>query len=929
MKFIPTRLIVLCLFAGMPAVANQVILNEIMYHPVPAVPEDHRLEWLELHNKDTNAVNLRGWRFSKGISFAFTNDTLVPPGGYLVVAANVATFRSRYPGVTNVVGDWNGVLSNNGDQIQLDDANGDQEDSVEYASEGDWAVRQRGPDDLGHQGWIWFTEADGLGNSLELINPALPSQHGQNWASSISPNGTPGARNSVLRSDIAPLILDVLHFPAVPRSTDTVAVTARILDELTNGLTVSVFYRVDVNPQFNAFSQLAMFDDGAHGDGAAGDGVYGAILPARPDGTIVECYVLATDAAANSRTWPGPTLPTGTQTANLLYQVDDSDYGGDQPLYRLIMTQAEAAELASIPCSNAQESDATMNGTFITRDGVKTEVRYTCGFRNRGHGSRCPGDRVPNYRVNIPNDRRWNGVPHLNLNTQFPHAQVVGSALFQKSGLPMADSRPVQVRVNNVNLANAGLREYGSYAHDEELGAEFLARHFPLDTAGNVYRGIRVDPNVAYANFNYYGPDKSSCIVAPACYTSLYFKQNNNSEDDWSDIIGICFALSTNTLDAQYSAAVHRVLDVTNWMLYFAVNTLVDNRETALSNGEGDDYAMYRSGVDGRFRLMGYDTDTIIGQGDSPGSVTAGLFRMTNTPPSGLDRTNTAIIRFITWPEFTPIYYGTLKRLIETTFSADQFNPMLDRLLGDWVPNVTIEAMKNWQAQRNAFVLSQLPTNLVVTSPTNLVNGYLQASGPTVSLAGLAHIIDTRSVLVNGSLASWNHLRGTWSIDGVSLQPGINRVLIQALNAAGQEFQRLNVDLWYDDGSLANVAGALSTDTVWSPAAGPYNVTATLTVPGGTTLTIQPGTTIYLAAGAGVTVNGRLLAEGTETQHIRFTRLPGSAGNWGSLDFLNSSVESRLAYVDFDFCGGTTIGGHNAQLHVNNAMVFIDHCTWP
>ena len=928
MKSVLTRLSCLCFLGGMPVFANRILLNEIMYHPAPDTPEDNGLEWLELYNKDTNAVNLKGWRFSKGISFTFSNDTVIAPGGYLVVAANVAKFHSRYPGVANVVGDWNGVLSNNGDQIDLDRADGEQEESVEYASEGDWAIRQRGPDDLGHQGWIWFTEADGMGRSLELVNPAMPNQYGQNWAASLVPDGTPGAANSVLRANIPPLILDVIHSPAVPRSTDTVAVTARILDESTNGLTVSLFFRVDVNPQINAFTRVPMFDDGAHGDGAPGDAVYGAILPARPDGTIVECYVQATDSFSNARTWPGPTLPTGTQTANLLYQVDDSDYSGDQPIYRLIMTQAEAAELASIPCSGAQETDAAMNGTFISRDGVRTEVRYTCNFRNRGHGSRCPGDRVPNYRVNLPNDRRWNGVPHLILNSQYTHAQVVGSALFQKAGLPMANSRPVQVRVNHFNLANAGLRQYGSYAHNEELGSEFLAQHFPLDTAGNVYRAIRVDPNLAYANFNYYGPDKSSCLVPPACYANLYFKQNNVSEDDWSDIIGICYALSTNTLDVQYSSEVHRVLEITNWMLYFACNTLVDNRETALSNGEGDDYAMYRSGADGRFRLMGYDTDTIVGQGDSPGSITASLFRMTNTPPSGVDRTNTAIIRLMTWPEFTPIYYATLKHLIETTFSAEQFNPLLDRLLGGWVPNGVIDAMKTWQAQRNAFVLSRIPTNLVVTAPTNLVNGYLQASGPTISMAGLANIIDTRAVRVNGSLADWNHLRGVWSISGVALQPGINRVLIQSFNAAGEELERLNADLWYDDGSLASVSGTLSTDTVWTAAAGPYLVTATLTVPTGATLTVQPGTTIYLAAGTSLTVNGRLSAEGTELQHIRITRVPGG-NNWGSLDFLNSSVESRLAYVDFEFAGGSTIGGHNAQLHVNNSIVYIDHCTWP
>src|SRR6185436_1610548 len=104
------------------------------------------------------------------------------------------------------------------------------------------------------------------------------------------------------------------------------------------------------------------------------------------------------------------------------------------------------------------------------------------------------------------------------------------------------------------------------------------------------------------------------------------------------------------------------------------------------------------------------------------------------------------------------------------------------------------------------------------------------------------------------------------------------------------------------------------------------------TIGSGATLRIEPGTTVYFAPGVSATVSGtgKLLAEGTAAGHIRIGHQPGS-GNWASLDFLNTTVESRLAYVDFDGCGGsTTADGHNAQLHVNGgSIVFIDHCTWP
>src|SRR5205085_1957390 len=137
--------------------------------------------------------------------------------------------------------------------------------------------------------------------------------------------------------------------------------------------------RVDPATVFNS---AAMFDDGAHGDGAAGDGIYGAVIAAQANNAVVEFYVQAVDSGGRTNTWPGPVIaagdgigPTG-QVANALYQVDDdalNAYGGvatGQPLYKLIMTESERAELAAIPCSGAQNSDATMNGTFITFDGL-------------------------------------------------------------------------------------------------------------------------------------------------------------------------------------------------------------------------------------------------------------------------------------------------------------------------------------------------------------------------------------------------------------------------------------------------------------------------------------------------------------------------------------------------------------------------------
>ena len=187
-------------------------------------------------------VNLAGWRVTAGFSFTFSNVSL-PPGGYIVVAADTNQFRTNFPTVTNVVGNWIGSLNNNSENINIKDAAGNLVNSVTYADNGDWAVRKRGDLDLGHRGWEWHKPHDGHGSSLELINPNLPNDVGENWAASATLNGTPGRANSVNTNNIAPLIFDVSHFPTIPKSTEQITVSARILDEAASGYAVNLFWR--------------------------------------------------------------------------------------------------------------------------------------------------------------------------------------------------------------------------------------------------------------------------------------------------------------------------------------------------------------------------------------------------------------------------------------------------------------------------------------------------------------------------------------------------------------------------------------------------------------------------------------------------------------------------------------------------------------
>ena len=458
-----------CHLALMATLAGDIRINELYFQSPSGNPAE---EWIELHNTGSEIVNLAGWHFDAGIQFEFPPRVL-PPGGYLVVCADLTTFRRSFPNA-NAVGNWIGSLSDAGETVRLRDANNHVSDKITYASEGDWAQRWRVISN-GFAGWDWAALHTGLGNSLERILPNFDGDVGQNWSSSDRNFGTPGAVNAAQRIQPPPFIQQVEHQPPLPGPTDPVAVRARI--ESPNGVLkrTTVWHRVDGSSNFQ---QSQMADDGLHGDGLAGDGIYGALLPARALGTIVEFFVEA-ENPQGTRRWPEPTFGANSAPANCLYQVD-AEPSGSLPRYRLIMTEAERQTLQKIEAQPWYlPSDALVNATFISTEEGQSEIRYRCGVRQRGTTSRDLDP--PSRRVNFPNDSPWHGVTALNLNGIRPHSQVIGSALARLSGLPAARARLVEVRENGVARLGPGTPVPGLYAHNEELDDAYLAPAFPND----------------------------------------------------------------------------------------------------------------------------------------------------------------------------------------------------------------------------------------------------------------------------------------------------------------------------------------------------------------------------------------------------------------------------------------------------------------
>jgi hypothetical protein len=1058
------------------ALTAQVVINELMFHTQHAVntAEPIAEEFIELHNTDTvNAVALTGWKFTNGVNYTFGAVT-IPAGGYVIVSADPAAFAIKYPSVTaTVVGPWVGRLSNSGERIQLENAALLEIDDVTYYDDGDWAVRRRGPLDSGHRGWIWQNDADGEGSSLELINPVLSNNQGQNWASSTTTEGTPGAANDNAAANIAPFISKVKHSPAVPKSTDPVTIKATLTDELPTGSSATLFHRTS-----GVFTSTPMTNLGA--------GNFTASLPAQANGTIVEFFIEATDGA-NTRTWPAPTDDMGGQEANLLYQVDNGTYSGVFGDYRLVFTTAEATEF-SFANFNA-DSNAQMNATFISLRGSDSDIRYTAGVRRRGNGSR--DDEPITIRVNLPGDAAWNGETAMNLNSKYGPLQILGQKLFTTAGLAAPEARPIQLRINGSVQNMPGEPNLGAYVHMEPLNSDFLKKHIPADSSGNMYRKRRPSTDLAFEN-----GDISAYIA------NGWEKQTNTSDWIWTDLDAMHAAFN-DTSNPNYIANLEASINVDQWLRWISIMTILANGETNIANGTDDDYAINGGVTDQRFILLPHDLDTILGLGDSssisdPTHTIYDMFTDGSTIPVLED--------FILHPDILPRYHAQLNDLLLTTFAKNRFDFMVDSVTGSLLSNATRSSIKSFMDQRRAYISGEIQPPLTVTSGLSISNGFPVTSANFVALSGTAAVQNTRSIRINGQAVSFNTSTGQWTFgtssaetvtlltqganwsylddgsdqgtawqasgfddsswssgpaelgygdgneqttvgfidtdpgtagdqknattyfrstfnvtdasqvsqltvrlryddgaivyingvealvtanmtsgvlyddfasadtpsetayqpftispsllstgsnsiaveihqvsatssdisfdmeveattnsgvgSGTTLNPGINRIKIESLDENNNVLETSFYDVWYDDGDVQTLGGTLASNTTLTTAGGPWQITSNLIVPSGITLTIEPGTTVFFDAGTRITVNGRIIADGTSQEHIRLTRTPG-AGNWSGIYFSNTLQENSMSWIDQEFSDAAS---HSVE--ITSSRLTLDHVQW-
>ncbi|HEX3717620.1 MAG TPA: lamin tail domain-containing protein [Verrucomicrobiae bacterium] len=173
-----------------PLPVGHVVINEIMYNP-----PDSSGQYVELYNNSTNyTFDLSGWQF-QGLSYTFPVGSSIGPRSFLILAENGADFASLYGATSPVFDTFAWPLPTNGPTtLSLVEPGAGGSNNITVAE----VQFDSAPP--------WPAGANGLGSSLQLIDPTNDNWRVGNWSGNYPPAAlSPGGTNTTLQS-----------FPAFP-----------------------------------------------------------------------------------------------------------------------------------------------------------------------------------------------------------------------------------------------------------------------------------------------------------------------------------------------------------------------------------------------------------------------------------------------------------------------------------------------------------------------------------------------------------------------------------------------------------------------------------------------------------------------------------------------------------------------------------------
>lgn len=633
------------------AADRDVVINEIMYHP----PNDQdKLQFVEVFNRGSEAVNLSQWSFTKGIKFTFPKGTIAAPQSFLVLCLDPGAFSAHYGREVSPLGPFGGRLSHKSDRLELVNAAGEVIDSLKYGD-----------------GNGWPAGADGYSSSLERICPQAPSDAPANWAASTWPPakraaGTPGRMNSCLVTNLPPQISNVTFLPVAPTPLQSVKVTASIAAQ--DGVqSVQLLYRLPTTGRESDEQSIAM----TRVSGDAKEGVYQATLPPRPNGQLVRFRIKATDGAGLDRLEPGVNEPRPTYSYFSYTNAIPAKIAVGQ-LVNVSRAPRGPGHYERKPSRRAQTAIPIRgNGAFlyVPADGSPPQTLDYVKVVGRHGGT----------KVHFQKDNTLKGMSAINLISEGPMRWILAEPLayvvYRMAGVPCPLTEHIRISLDGRNV--------GLQLLVEQPNQSFLTRN-SRDPSGDLYKLI------------WYGQG----IVGQ-------HEKKTNPETGHAALVRLIQDLKAKSGRDQW-AYIQQHFNVDEVASYYAVNMCIQNWDGFFNN-----YYVYQDlNPNGKWEIFPWDEDKTWGDYDGA-SPRYDWYSMPLTFGMNGDASPREFLSFgggpfggVSWwrppgylsgpllanPEFRRLFLARLQVLCQSAFTETNLNPIIQVMQQRLEPEVRAQA---------------------------------------------------------------------------------------------------------------------------------------------------------------------------------------------------------------------------------------------
>lgn len=307
------------------------------------------------------------------------------------------------------------------------------------------------------------------------------------------------------------------------------------------------------------------------------------------------------------------------------------------------------------------------------------ETWDTVGFRYKGNstlsGAWRGGSLKLGFKLNFDkfeddypeiDNQRFFGFDELSFSSNYQDPsylhEKVAADIFRNAGIPAAQTAFYAVSLNY----GEGEQYIGLYTAVEEIDDTVLETQFGTDD-GNLYK-----------------PEGTGAAFVSGTFDEASFeKKTNEDEADFSDILALFDALHADTRTTSpesWRTALESVLDVSEFLQWLAVNTVIQNWDSYGSMAHN--YYLYNNPATGLLTWIPWDNNEAL---SSEGR---------NNNNGSLDLTNTSdnwplISYLVNDPVYHVLYVSYVKETIDTVFVPDQMTATYQTLHSLIAPYVT------------------------------------------------------------------------------------------------------------------------------------------------------------------------------------------------------------------------------------------------